>query len=432
MRGVKVGTKLGLALAGVTAFLLAVQVGALVVVARLTSRLNESTRFNLLAGEVANALQAYRNLPHRTAEHAARIEDLTRWAQSPEEGKLLASARAEILMGRPATSLELLGQYYRRAIEQAHQELVKIHRRVVIGLWFIMVDSLVLVVLLMLVVRAWVLRPLRFLVGGAAAVAAGDLERRVSPIGGEEFAQIAAAMNQMAGQLHEQREASERSQRLAGLGEACSHVTHNVRSLLGSIRSLAQYESNATDTPADARVGFNYIIALVQKLDQWVRDMHSSLSPLNPRRTAQDLEPVIHDLMTLMEPKISEKGLRVDFQVADRLPRVPVDRGLFEQAFLAVLTNAIEAAPENSRLGVQLRGADGEVAIGIEDAGPGMSEETKQRAFQPYFTTKSDSAGLGLTIANSIVKKHDGTVEIDSAPKAGTRITLRFPAMKSA
>jgi len=425
---VKVSTKLTTAFCLAAVFLLVVEVAAVFVVDRLNSILADINRYNLQAGQVAEAIQAYRLAPQRRSELVARLDDLESLARTPTEHLLIASAR----QGAPIAPLEELGTFYRRATFDSSNRLMTIHRRTILGLIIIMVESVFVFVLLMWLVRRWLLVPLGYMNRGVAAIAQGDLQRKVSPIGDEEFVEIIDNINKLTLELAAVRANAERNQQLINMGESCSHVTHNVRSLLNSIRSLAQYESNASDVDPDSRVGFNYIIALVNKLDQWVRALHSTISPLNPSVAPHQLEPIVHDAIALLEPQVSEKNIRVDYRADDALPRAVVDRGLFEQAFLAVLSNAVQASPNDGQIDVLLKNGSAErVSLIIEDRGPGMSDEVRQRVFDAYFTTKPESAGLGLTIAQSITKHHSGEIEIDSGVGKGTRVALHFPAAKA-
>ena len=428
----RVSTKVGIAFCLAAGFLLAVEIGAIYVIDHINSILGDTTVDTMQLDQIDNAMRAYRVTPDHTSDHLARLEDLDRWARTDAEHVLITGARDRLKAGRPVGDVaefldELRAGYLQKTIA-AHERLLTIHHRVVIGLIVIMVDSVVLFFLLTALMRAWLIRPLKRLDITVAQLMKNDPTARVPQLGDAEFIQIATTINQLNKERHDLREQIEQSARLAIVGEATTHVTHNVRSLLGSIRSLAQHESNAAGAPPNTRVGFNYIIALVNKLDGWVRDIHSQASNLKPRLAAHHIEPIIHDTIQLLEPKLTEKAIQLDFQADDDLPRALIDRGLFEQAFLVVLSNAIEAAPDESQIGVHIsNGTPDRVTIIITDQGPGMNEATRQRAFDPFFTTKPESPGLGLTIARTIVKNHGGEIVIESEEKKGTRVVMQFP-----
>ena len=114
------------------------------------------------------------------------------------------------------------------------------------------------------------------------------------------------------------------------------------------------------------------------------------------------------------------------------------DPDQIQQVLIALMVNAIEAmAPAGGRseggtltLGLRSGGADGTISVLVGDTGVGMSEETKAHIFEPFYTTKSDSkgVGLGLSVAYGILERHHATVDVESAPGKGTVFTLTFPA----
>lgn len=432
----KVSLKLSIVFCVAAAFLLAVEVGAVFVVDHLDKILNDTTYYNQQMEQVSTALRAVRLSPARTTDHLARLGDLQKWVRTDEEQKLLAAAREDLnkngSLMETIAHLEQLNAYYLQATAAAHQNLLKIHQRAIIGISIIIVDSILLFILFTWMIRCWLLQPVRDLGETMSALAEGKTDETVRSFAGQEFDKITASLNAMIQRLRDLETRLAASEKFATLGEACTHITHNVRSLLQSIRSLAQYESNATAADHDSRVGFNYIIATVNTLDAWVRDVHSAVRPVEVKLAAHQVEPVIHDALSLLQPSLSERNLTIDYQAPPELPDIVMDRGLFEQAFVAIITNAIEASPDNGRIGISLQNGADRVTVRIEDDGEGMTETTRAHAFDPFFSTKPDRPGLGLSVAHSIMKQHGGEIEIDSAPHKGTRVTIHLlPAVKT-
>jgi signal transduction histidine kinase len=432
---VRISHKLSAAFCVAALFLLAVEIAAVLVVDRLNVILRDTTYFNQQLDQVGMALHAARQNPARPADQIARLNDLDKLARHQTERALIVEARDRLNRGQPVSEsiepLERLNAYYTAATAAANNQLLAIHRRVVTGVILISIGSILLVVMLVFLVRSWLLYPVRDLGESMATLAAGQLDHRIQLRAGAEFDQIAASVNTLTGRLRELEDRVAHAEKFAALGEACTHVTHNVRSLLHSIRSLAQHESNVADAGHGSRVGFNYIIATVNKLDAWVRDLHAAVRPVEARLAPQQVEPVIHDALSLLQPNLAERNLNVRYESPDELPEVIMDRGLFEQAFVAVLTNAIEASSDNGQIAVVLRNGDGDrVTVRIEDAGEGMTETTRAHAFEPFFSTKPDRPGLGLSVAQSIIKRHGGEIEIESTSGQGTRVSIRLPAAK--
>jgi signal transduction histidine kinase len=431
---VRISLKLSVVFCIAALFLLAVELAAVLVVDHLNKILGDTSYYNQQMEQVGAALRAVRLSPERTADHLARVKDLEQWARGDEEHRLLQQARDHLtgrLVAVATGDLEKLNAYYTSATTAAHRQLLTIHQRVVTGIIVIIINSILLFVFLTWIVRHWLVNPVADLGESMTVLANGQFEHKIRSSAGKEFDQIAASLNTIAGKLRDYEKRVTSAEKFAVVGEACTHVTHNVRSLLNAIRSLAQHESNAAGARHDSRAGFNYIIASVNKLDTWVRDLHASVAPHNPNCVPLQVEPIIHDALSLLQPRLHEHNLTVDYQAADELPDVVVDRALFEQAFVAVMTNAIEASPDNGRIGVSLKnGVTEHVTVQIQDEGDGMTAVTRAHAFEPFFTTKSDNTGLGLTIAQSIVLRHGGEIRIENAAEKGTRVSIQLPAAK--
>jgi signal transduction histidine kinase len=433
---VRVSVKLSVVFCVTGLFLLAVEVAAVMAVNHLNEILGDTTYFNQQMEQVSAALHAARLSPARTADHLARVDDLQKWARTDEEQKLLLAAREDLTttrsMANTTTHLEELNNYYLRATATAHRSLLQFHHRIVIGIIVIMIDSILLFILLTWMIRSWLLHPVRDLGETIGIMAEGKTDRTVYSNAGQEFEQIGKSLNALTARLRDFEKRVADSEKFAQLGTACTHITHSVRSLLHSIRSLAQYESNATTADPDSRVGFNYIIATVNKLDAWVRDVHRAVRPMDVALAPHQVEPIIHDALSLLQPSLSERSLTVDYRTADEIPDVVIDRGLFEQAFVAVISNAIEASPDNGRISIALQNGADHVTVRIEDGGEGMTEATRSHALDPFFSTKPERTGLGLSVAHSIVKQHGGEIEIESAPNKGTRVLIHLPVAKPA
>ena len=429
----RISSKLSVAFSAAAMFLLAVGVAAIVVIDHLDSTLNDTTFYNLQSDQIATTIRALRLTPNKPKEHLARLNDLEQWARSDDERKLLDQARDALTRSRSTATaidkLDELGTFYHKAIDAQHKHLLVVHHRAVLGVIGVMAGSVLLFVVLMYLVRRWLLNPLIDVCEKTARIAAGDASVQAPHSKQHEFAQLSEALTKMTTQLRGLEERVARTEKLAAIGESCAHISQNMRGMLASIRSLAHYESSADSAGADARAAFAYIISAVNKLDTWARDTISMVRPVELRRAKQQLEPIIRDSLSLVEPQMVKRQLEVQFESADDLPNVSLDRGLFEQALVGILSNAIDASPKQGRIVVRTLGSENaHVTIRIEDEGEGMTTETKRRAFEPFYSTKEHGAGLGLTVARNIIVRHGGTIDIESKPQKGTSVTITLPA----
>lgn len=115
-----------------------------------------------------------------------------------------------------------------------------------------------------------------------------------------------------------------------------------------------------------------------------------------------------------------------------RVPEIVCSPGQLNQVFMNILTNAIQAIEGRGTITITTAMQEEQLVISIRDTGKGMTVDTRQRIFEPFFTTKEvgEGTGLGLSITHSIIEKHQGSIEINSSPGAGTELIIRLPYQK--
>lgn len=430
----KSSTKLSIAFSVVAVFLLTVGVGALLFIEQLGPLLADISRLERDATLLTEATTSLRAHPDQFAADMAWLDDLLKhWEPTEDEYKHVSEARQLLLQdrtaGRAVEKLEVLHREHHESLAAAEARLMVLHRR---ATWLVIAaigEAAVLLVVLTYLLRGWWVTPLEEVHAACRKLTEGNGEVKLNGLPPGEHADIGAALTKIAASQHVSKDRMAHLERMASLGESCTHVTNNIRSTLQSIRTLAEYEGSPQNVDPSARMAFQYIIATVNKLDSWIRALHVTLNPSQQRRVHQQLEPIIHDALGLLQPGISEKDLRVDLQPADSLPDLTIDRVLIEQALVAVIQNAIDASPDGGSIVIRtLTNANNNAIIQVEDQGDGMTETTKQRAFDAFYTTKPNSSGLGLTVAHAVVTRHGGNITLESQPDHGTRVTIELPS----
>jgi signal transduction histidine kinase len=140
-----------------------------------------------------------------------------------------------------------------------------------------------------------------------------------------------------------------------------------------------------------------------------------------------NLQRVVRQTIALLDPGVPP-GVRLEAEVTS-VPTLPARAGQLEQVLVNLTDNALRAVGEKGTVRIYLGEADGHAVVKVDDDGPGMTEEVKRLAFEPFFTTRAagEGSGLGLAIVASIVRAHHGTVTLMSEPGRGTRVELRLP-----
>jgi C4-dicarboxylate-specific signal transduction histidine kinase len=153
---------------------------------------------------------------------------------------------------------------------------------------------------------------------------------------------------------------------------------------------------------------------------------------LRPERITEIVDRAL-DAATASVPNA---GVKIERQYAPNLPQIPADLQLCEQVFVNLITNALQAmqAEEASfektlRLSIAPEISHGELGVGVivEDSGPGVPPELREQIFNPFFTSKKDGVGLGLSIVAKIVDDHRGMIRLESSTPRGARFHVFFP-----
>jgi two-component system nitrogen regulation sensor histidine kinase NtrY len=162
-----------------------------------------------------------------------------------------------------------------------------------------------------------------------------------------------------------------------------------------------------------------------------LRQISSEFSSFATSPVARLAPAQINDIVNeVVEPyrAAHPDGVEIETSLATDLPSVVVDRTLLARAIVNVVENALHAMPSGGHLTLATHAMDHVVGIDVADTGVGMDDDARARLFEPYFSTRAAGTGLGLTIAKRNVELNNGTIEVESAPGAGTTVRLRFPA----
>ncbi|MCM2254116.1 MAG: ATP-binding protein [Vicinamibacteria bacterium] len=229
-------------------------------------------------------------------------------------------------------------------------------------------------------------------------------------------------------------EALRRRDRLAAMGELASTVAHEIRNPLNAIamgarrlqREFAPAADAADAEAAEQRELLAVVVGESQRIDRIVREFVDFARPAPLARRATDLRALTLSIGEAARAQAEARGLGFEL-AADVAGEADLDPDRLREALGNLLRNAIEATPAGGRVRLAARDDGARVAWEIVDTGPGIGDDVRGRIFDLYFTTKPDGTGVGLALTHQVVTAHDGTIEVDSAPGAGTRMTVRLP-----
>jgi signal transduction histidine kinase len=222
-----------------------------------------------------------------------------------------------------------------------------------------------------------------------------------------------------------------RQESLAAVGQATAQVAHEIRNPLGSIRlGVAMLRDNVKDEE-----GLNTIELVergIRHLNKLVVDVAQFSRRKALERSEVDLHELIDHSLDLVADKINEKSARIEKRYAPGSPTGNWDFDQLSQVFVNLIANAIDASPKGASLVISTSEISPTPAkrfarVSLADQGSGMDEVTRERIFEPFFSTKKRGTGLGLAIVKQIVEQHEGEISVESKAGKGTKFIIDLP-----
>ena len=164
----------------------------------------------------------------------------------------------------------------------------------------------------------------------------------------------------------------------------------------------------------------------VSRLDGIITHFLEAIRPRPPDLADTDLMEVLAEVLRFQQRELADRGIAVEAESIE-LPVVLADRNQIKQVFFNLTKNAIEAMRPGGQLKIRSRADDDSVFLLFADTGSGIKQEDLVKLFQPYHTTKTGGHGLGLMIAQRIMREHGGQIGLESKDGVGTIVTLQFP-----
>ena len=276
------------------------------------------------------------------------------------------------------------------------------------------------------VMRNEFIKPIARIMRGAEVISRGDLDYQIEETGVEEVSNLAEAINKMARELSDNRDALLENERQAALGALVPVVAHNIRNPLASIRATAQLLDYA-ENKAEIIESRDEIIETIDRLGRWVSSLVSYLHPLKPNLVVAEPVNLINAALGLLTNKIEEKQIKIVKQGWEHNHPLTVDPDLMEQALFSLLSNAVDASPVGGRIKISLTNPEEYIEIHILDSGPGLPFEPKAGDLEPGPSTKKFGTGLGIPIAFKICQKHGWNLKFNVIEGEGTEVVVAAP-----
>ena len=219
-----------------------------------------------------------------------------------------------------------------------------------------------------------------------------------------------------------------RSERLAALGQLSAGLAHELRNPLGTIRASAEMlKKNVAGSGEVAAELAGFIASEVDRVNSLVTRFLEFARPLELRLEVCELTEVIDRAVARVE-RDGDPGRAAIFKnYSPDIRPFPMDAELLERVFYNLLLNAVQASPRGGAVTVKTRPAGEGVEISVIDRGTGIEPRHLENIFNPFFTTKPDGVGLGLSIVSKIVDQHGGTMSVESEAGKGSVFRVHLP-----
>lgn len=209
-------------------------------------------------------------------------------------------------------------------------------------------------------------------------------------------------------------------------------IAHEVRNPLAIVRSTAQYCLSNVKDDNDLAESFRTIIKSTETANRVITGFVDFAKPEEVHFERQSLEPLLKEGLRLVRGRAKTQKVRLSKSIAQNLPQLFLDKKRFMQAYINFLMNALDAMPNGGKIKVEANRdtSHGGVRLIIRDSGEGIPEEVLSKIMQPFYSTKKEGLGLGISIAEGILRSHGGKVGFKSRPNEGTEVTVLLPIRK--
>ncbi|HYQ88327.1 MAG TPA: ATP-binding protein [Candidatus Binatia bacterium] len=226
------------------------------------------------------------------------------------------------------------------------------------------------------------------------------------------------------------------TERLISLGELSARVAHEIRNPLTGVRTTVQFVTSKLRAGDSRRDDLNDVLKELDRIEQIITDLLLFARPQAARPVATDVREVLDKVLDNLAMRCREASVEVARDFDEELPHVLIDPDMAQQVFLNLGINALQAMPEGGLLRVatglrRTRSKKSYVDVVVADSGPGITEEVKEKMFDPFFTTRSMGTGLGLSISLQIAREHGGNLTARNSAQGGAVFKFSLPALVS-
>jgi signal transduction histidine kinase len=220
------------------------------------------------------------------------------------------------------------------------------------------------------------------------------------------------------------------SERLVAMSHLVQGVAHEIRNPVTTIGGFARRIKKILKKDPEVDKYLNVILEESERLESLVRQVHEYTSVLAATLAMDDIRATLHDVVNKFEPIAQQQGVTLVTKIDESLPLTRMASAQIMTALSNIMENALEAMPNGGELVLEAKQRNSQLFLKILDTGHGIRQEYLNSVYDPFFSSKTHGAGLGLAVVYQIVKNHDGEITIQSQEGKGTSVTIQLPVRR--
>uniref|UniRef100_C6E818 histidine kinase n=1 Tax=Geobacter sp. (strain M21) TaxID=443144 RepID=C6E818_GEOSM len=229
--------------------------------------------------------------------------------------------------------------------------------------------------------------------------------------------------------LVQTREELVRVEKLAAIGELAAGVAHEINNPMAIIRGNTELLQLSVPEDAPIREEVDTIFQQVKRVERIVSNLLKFARREQMEAGTVRLNELLHEIVGQIGHQVSLEGIEIVEQYAESVAQVEGDADQLRQVFTNLVLNAVQAMPAGGVLSVRTRPLEPERSyeVKVADTGVGIALENLRQVFNPFYTTKANGTGLGLSVSYGIVREHGGLIDVESVPDGGSTFTVVLP-----
>jgi len=275
-------------------------------------------------------------------------------------------------------------------------------------------------------------KPIIHLARASQKIANGELDARMVQPKCPELHILADSFTKMQKGLQEYEEEKSRRESVEITKNLAAGIAHEIKNPVNTVGLILDYiQSNLSPDNPEKRYEFYKLSENMKnelkRINKIVEGFLRLTKPDVYNFRHENLNAVIKDSVSVLEPEVIRHSVKLNLNLSHDLPQVMLDREKFNQVISNLIINAVEAMPWGGDINISTDILDGKVRVKVSDTGIGIPEDNLKKIFNPYYTTKKQGFGLGLSLIHSIIHKHQGKITVSSEKGKGTEFIIHLP-----